>query len=295
MIDITEYLENIYNDFAKYADGSNFLCDLKSLTFEAGDVPDYRNKNIQQLYLLRYAFAYAFEYKFMYDEVISKMGNPAKIGVTSIGCGVMLDYWSLVNALKSKKNKDCEIKYVGIDKIEWKYKMKPRRRDKFYFLERNAIDYFNNNEKFVSDIYFFPKSISEFSLNDVSIMARNLSTKPIEKERLFLCISLRSDQGSMERDMEKSRMLVSAFKKNGYKEDISYDDFGESVGIAAYDCRYVYPQKALDYIKSLNEKCRQFIYKEKNCERDCKIYLNRCPVLKTGNIRYQIITLEREK
>lgn len=51
---------------------------------------------------------------------------------------------------------------------------------------------------------------------------------------------------------------------------------------------------ALEYIKSLNEKCEKYLTNGMNCEKNCKSYLTRWPVLKTGNICYQIIKFERK-
>ena len=72
MITITEYIQNIYEDLKGFVESDKCLCDLKKLSFERGIIPDYNNKNIQQLYLLRYAFAYAFEYSKMYEEVFAE-------------------------------------------------------------------------------------------------------------------------------------------------------------------------------------------------------------------------------
>lgn len=60
MVGITEYIEQIFEDFSEYYDEGHSMCELKELTFEAGGLPDYNGIRIQQLYLLRYAFAYSF-------------------------------------------------------------------------------------------------------------------------------------------------------------------------------------------------------------------------------------------
>ncbi len=118
MIDITQYLQGIYEDLQRYVDNDACLCKLKELNFEAGALPDYTDINIQQLYLLRYAFAYAFEYSRMYLNVLSQIDDVDYISVTSVGCGSMIDYWSMIHALEMKKL-DCGIRYVGIDIIDF--------------------------------------------------------------------------------------------------------------------------------------------------------------------------------
>lgn len=114
MIEITKYLQTVYEDLQRYVDNDVCLCKFKELNFEAGALPDYEDINIQQLYLLRYAFAYAFEYSRMYLDVLSQMDGVNGISVTSVGCGSMIDYWSLVHALEMKRKIDCSIRYVGM-------------------------------------------------------------------------------------------------------------------------------------------------------------------------------------
>ena len=72
MITIAEYLQNVYEDLQKYVENNVCLCKLKKLTFEAGGLPDSTDKNIPQLYLLRYTFDYAFEYSRMYRRVLEQ-------------------------------------------------------------------------------------------------------------------------------------------------------------------------------------------------------------------------------
>ena len=173
MIDITQYLQGIYEDLQSYIDNDVRLCKFKELNFEAGALPDYTDINIQQLYLLRYAFAYAFEYSRMYLDVLSQMDDTNHISVTSVGCGSMIDYWSLIHALEMKSKMDCSIRYVGIDIIDWNYKIPQRQNDEVHYLIGNAADIFTNNSQFISDVYFFPNSISEFSDSELNAMANS--------------------------------------------------------------------------------------------------------------------------
>lgn len=67
---------------------------------------------------------------------------------------------------------------------------------------------------FISDIYFFPKSISEFDVDEMSAIVNNLQNKPILKNKLIFCFSLRADEGSRERDMSKTGQIIEALEKN---------------------------------------------------------------------------------
>ena len=46
MISMSEYLENIYVDFASDINEQTKLCQLKGLNFAAGCLPDYNNLQI---------------------------------------------------------------------------------------------------------------------------------------------------------------------------------------------------------------------------------------------------------
>ena len=52
-----------------------------------------------------------------------------------------MDYWSLVQSIE-KKNLECEVRYVGIDEIDWNYKFDKRDGDELYFKKGNAINFF---------------------------------------------------------------------------------------------------------------------------------------------------------
>ena len=294
MISIEGYLEKIYLDLKAQVDSGEKLCELKELTFEAGCLPDYTNIQIQRLYLLRYAFAYLFEYETMYSEVLQKMNRPSNISVTSIGCGTMIDYWALVRAIK-KRNLDCSINYLGVDTIDWSYKIKNSKNDEVIFLQRNAQQVLKESNELRSDVYFFPKSISEFSDKEFEDITECFEKKPICKNVVFVCISVRANEGSMERDILRTKKIVDALWNNGFKANKDYNlytHYTENIGIAAYDTDYSYPNFALEYVKNLNRRCESYISQGANCKSDCT-GLNRSPVLKTGLINYQVIKFER--
>lgn len=43
MINITQYLQDIYEDLQRYVDNDVCLCKFKELNFEAGAFPDYED------------------------------------------------------------------------------------------------------------------------------------------------------------------------------------------------------------------------------------------------------------
>jgi len=296
MISITEYLQKIFEDFKEEIEcGRGSLCDLKKLTFEAGELPNYKDIQIQRLYLLRYAFAYAFEYTKMYEKVLEDMGNPTEIAVASIGCGNMIDYWALVQAIENSMGLNCDVKYVGVDEIDWAYKFPIRSQDKVEYYLENAKTCFDGTRQLASDVYFFPKSISEFTENEMKDIVAAFRNKPIVKDTIYLCISIRKNEHSQEIDIHRTEQIYRALLDNGFRPDSDYDvytHYTNNAAICLYDENYIYPNDALDYLKHLSEKCDNYVNTGKNCYYGCN-YLNRQPVLRNGMICYQVIKFER--
>lgn len=296
MISITEYLQQIYEDFREEIEYSgDTLCELKKLSFEAGGLPNYNNIQIQRLYLLRYAFAYSFEYTKMYEEVLRDMNNPTDISIASIGCGNMIDYWALIQALDNSWNLDCNVRYVGIDEIDWNYRVDSRLQDEVHYLVGNAKDGFMKAEHLVSDVYFFPKSISEFTDGEMNAIAEAFRTKIIERDTIYLCISIRRNEYSQEIDINRTQQIYNALLENGFAANCNYTRYTyypNNTAIYLLDNNYIYPDEALEYLKHLSEKCENYIETGVNCYNGCGC-LNRQPVLKNGMICYQVIKFER--
>lgn len=294
MAAIYDYISTIYEDFEQYVDKNINLCELMTVNYQAGRKPDYTDKHIQQLYLLRYAFSYLFEYKTMYESLFKREKFKDKIEVTSVGCGSMLDYWALVEALRKVRKSRCVIKYRGIDSVDWHYKIQERLQDKVYFRRTNAASFFRKTPKLTSNVYFFPKSISEFSDKDFEDICEGFRRKEIVKDRVHILVSLRADQGSMDRDMERSKKLKLALKKNGFTTNDKVKRYfyfkNEKLGIKAFDHDFDYPNESKELLASLSTQCNKYY----DCADDCDRYLNRLPVLTARYIRFQIFTFDRK-
>ena len=183
MITINKYLDDILFDFKEYVTSGVRLCDLKEVHFDAGILPDYSDIHVQQLYLLRYAYAYSFEYKRMYASLIRRMNPGMEIAVTSIGCGSMIDYWALTRVVPNR----CTIRYRGIDTIDWSYRMEQRPQDDVLFRNADAVELVSKAKRLTADAYIFPKSISEFSKSDIEEICIALGEKtPLQNTVYFL-------------------------------------------------------------------------------------------------------------
>ena len=79
----------------------------------------------------------------------------------------------------------------------------------------------------------------------MNVMVNNLQNKPILRDKLIFCFSIRANEGSRERDMEKTEQIIGALKRNGFhliNPTYGYTFYRENKGIIAYDNSYVYPQ-----------------------------------------------------
>lgn len=293
MITIKEYLDEVLNDFAEYVRSEDTLCTLKKAHFDKGRVPDYSDIHIQQLYLLRYAYAYAFEYKCMYTDLLSRINLEESIRVTSIGCGSLIDYWSLVHTVRNQ----CSIIYKGIDTIDWLYKIPPRDCDDLIFYNDDAASLFQRANKFSADVYIFPKSISEFSENEIYNISRCLKSDSILRNTVHFMFSLRTDSGSLIRDIRKTKIIYDRMIECGFHtDDVSYVYTGFSgaikdKSICKTDNDFSNPNDVIDYLKELYEECKD--YGHCPSSESCKNRLGRWPILNCRYAAWQIFTFER--
>ena len=47
----------------------------------------------------------------------------------------------------------------------------------------------------------------------MNVMVNNLQNKPILRDKLIFCFSIRANEGSRERDMEKTEQIIGALKR----------------------------------------------------------------------------------
>lgn len=153
--------------------------------------------------------------KVMFATLFAREKFSHSIEIASIGCGNMIDYWALVEALEEANNAACIVKYRGLDFIDWNYKIESRKTDEVKFIKEDAVNIFIHKGQLVSNAYIFPKSISEFSDGDFEKICEGFRTKEIVNDKLYVLISIRSDEGSMDRDMDRSGRIISALRENG--------------------------------------------------------------------------------
>ena len=99
-----------------------------------------------------------------------------------------------------------------------------------------------------------------------------------KKIDFLFVFSLREDQGSMDRDMQKTKCIIEAIGKNGFKTKWPYTQytyFNCDNGIVSLDDDFQYPSVALEFVKNLYMECSELQNPRKNCQSDCQKYLSR--------------------
>lgn len=294
MISINEYLNLILEDFEEYLRSGPRLCQLKDVHYDGGRVPDYSNIHIQQLYLLRYAYAYAFEYKCMYEHLPKHMHTRTNLSIMSIGCGNMIDYWAITQIAGLQTT----LQYKGFDSIDWSYKFPVRDGDRVLFTLGDAISAIEDLAFLSSDVVIFPKSISEFDHDAIEKFCECIRTKPILKDKVCVLISLRADQGSTQRDMIKTKKIYDAFLDAGFRTDSRHDVFThltfQDRKIRELDTSFEHPGDVVNLLKDLCTRCAEYNENGENCHKDCVSRLNRWPMLTGRHMQWQMFEFERK-
>lgn len=219
MISINDFLDYILAEFKGYLRSDPQLCHLKDVHYDAGKVPDYSDLHVQQLYLLRYAYAYAFEYKCMYKHLPRYMFDQPSLSIMSIGCGNMIDYWAIAQLVDPQ----VTLQYRGFDSVNWFNKFVAREQDQVLFTLGDAITAIEDMAVIPADVIVFPKSISEFDHEAIDRICQCVREKMILKDKVCVLVSLRADQGSVQRDMEKTCKIYNAFCDAGFSTESRSD------------------------------------------------------------------------
>ena len=323
MLTITSYLKEIFEDFKKHCDEEtqsmkelkDFMNGIKKNSPRNGadEMTSIYNTSAKlQLYLLKYAYAYGFEYLAMCNEFIKDFADKEEISVVSLGCGTMLEYWALANVLNMREKDEADkgeaekkvfwpiVKYLGVDAIKWNYSMETeeRDRDSVKFSQESFEHFFarQDNKFNTYDVYFFPKSISEFTNNTMELLLNNLSE--IKKDTIYFCITLRKQNRLTADDVRKVQMIIDRLEeeKTGFlvkelkciadTEDVKNDlkkcglqkEIDNLIRLGANKQIWTtniakslkYDEISYDdinqYIKALNQKCKHKSSKDKPCE-----------------------------
>lgn len=94
-----------------------------------------------------------------------------------------------------------------------------RDQDDMKFICYDAIDCLFKAKTLSADVYIFPKSISEFPASVMRRIGQIFGEKMPAGNTVFFLFSLRTDLGSLERDVNRTRALFNAMLGNGFSSN----------------------------------------------------------------------------
>ena len=287
---ITDYLEYQTNEFKKEISQMDLLCDLRNVSFESGHVPDYNDRAQALLYCLRYHFGYAFEYEHIYSKYVLNEYSYDRINVLSIGCGNGIDLWSLHHAIERNDTGIHVINYHGIDKVNWR---------EYFFEENEGVSYHKCEvQEFTKslgrvDVLILPKSISELSGSDLNHIAQIINACT---NRIYIIASFRSDDFNLSKDKNMYINLIHKFVEYGFSVIRGVPDncyyFEDDDAIITYYDDYYFPNDTLSLLMNLSSICN--FSDEDGTTKSCNCHIERYPILKVNQVRFNCVLLERE-
>jgi hypothetical protein len=289
---IEDKMETVFNDFREDLDRIGNFCQLKTFRFDMNNTPDYNNPIMQRLYLLRFLPAYLVEYYFMYNQMLNSNFINKTLNIISIGCGCGVDAWGGKFAL-DKYGHDLGMRYTGLDIVDWEYSDNVGLNE-YYFLHTDINELTELDEEYYN-VIVFPKSIGEISNATFNCLIRVLSNTNFKDDRVVLLSSVRKSRDFV--DVNRLATITDTFEQvHGYKclDDRRqyYFDDNERYLYEIYN-NFIYPEDIKIFIKDLHTHCQGFINNGfESHEADCSD-MSRWPILKTSQIKYQVLRLER--
>jgi hypothetical protein len=167
------------------------------------------------------------------------------------------------------------------------------------FICHDAIDCLFKAKTLSADVYIFPKSISEFPASVMRRIGQIFGEKMPAGNTVFFLFSLRTDLGSLERDVNRTRALFNAMLGNGFSSNDdpnSYYHFADEwrgKKIREVDNEFRHPW---DTVKFLTEDLHTCCigYDGEHCEGDCERRLGWWPILTCQQAQWQIFEFRKE-
>jgi len=268
-------------------------CDLKSISFEGGHVPDYSLEVVQDLYMLRYYGGYLCEYRTIYEEVLKFLKTP--IHVRSLGAGSGVDLAALYFEVRERRIPLGIINWYGYDLVKWSNRITfPGLSARYRECSVAKIDHFSPEV----NVILFPKSISEFDDETFNALLVALHKSRFKSEKVVVASSARAQSRSLNLDIRRFQQVADVFTEHhDYRSEDESDKFWrfrhENTAWASIYAGFSLPDAVVEFLKNLAERCPSRIRKGRPCMDDCDLALSRWPILKAKAVRYQIMRLER--
>lgn len=169
--------------------------------------PDYRNYETiadiryddeltDKYYLCHFGTAYAFEYALMFeillrDKAMCKIKRRLSVeplSVLSLGCGSMIDRWSMeyaIAVLGSQGVYDFELEgYHGVDLVDWPVKMADGD-----FTQGDINSCFGEGIEIRDNVIVFPMILNELSPECIDELVRRIEQTDFPASEYYICFS----------------------------------------------------------------------------------------------------------
>ena len=204
---------------------------------------EYEDRWHEACYTARYMFAYSYEYLQMFKDFLNMVPDVEELKVVSLGCGSMVDAWSLHRAIYSA-NRDIVVRYYGVDIVSWESKYIPKVTTfkSLKFINDKAGKYLMVKDKIDYDVIVFPKSIGDISADALDFQ-RILDALGGNSNRKFFLIASKITYGgsSLRNDESLLKRLTERIIESGFLLNRKIERKGEDVPIAAGRTGYFYP------------------------------------------------------
>lgn len=245
---LASYLRNVINnsfeDFCEDYKNNRNAAAIRANNYVQPDTNDfmYDDKMAADYYLCRYGMCYAFEYSLMYKLVLKSMTNSGEQlkGLLSIGCGSMIDGWSMAYAYSmlnySEGHMPPRFKYMGVDCKEWAVKfIDPKKSgekigpsvymqpfSEVSFFQGFAQDYLRSliDGKTAMDynVICFPKILNELDSAAADEIAEYFSKLEFPLDEYYVCASY--GRSTRSTDAEILKKIIDKINETGEFEVI---------------------------------------------------------------------------
>lgn len=219
----------LYGETLGKGDEERLQALAEGFSFKKGKTPRYEDPLMVAYYQLKYGCLYAFDYYCAYTlalkwlQLAAGLSNPR---ISSFGCGSGLDCWAAHYAA-CDPSIGAIPDWHGYDLSEWGHPegdghrlVPPGEGYRIHVSSDGLLAYFENGAERESDVYFFPRIVSELQKNggvllDEACDAIVRRAKSFKKDRFVVCISMRKPDDPSER--EACGRILDAFASAGHE------------------------------------------------------------------------------
>jgi hypothetical protein len=276
------FIDVVFEDFK-----ANSWCEINE--FELS-VDSYMVLANQQKYILKYYAAYFCEYYELYNDFLKRFGGK-KVNIISIGCGPGIDCDALNRVIKDNSI-DIEVKYLGIDLVDWAYK--PEYDG--YSFEHKGIDQLTVSDVSNVDLIVFPKSLTEINSTSLERFATLIAGNCNSTKLFFLNTYVTDAPYDSNRvdGVNQFQMICDILIKYGFTTNDKTNSWfyisDANSWLGYYYNFFKIPDNVRPFVEKLKSNCEKFDDDFDEC-RQCNIDF--IPVMRSNYLASNLIEFNR--